>query len=500
MNAPHEALTIERLSVRFSAAAPLDPRRCDAWLTALGDADGDALTAGIIEPDAWLLVRRLPLTLRWRADSSASDALAHWQSGLREALSRAIDRPEQSAVVHYRRRHAALADLLYRSALGDASRQWAWRRMDLLPGDALTPAEALGHGLRHLLAEPERIWPVLNCLVTAEGATASLTAVLRAIPVGDWRRLLAASPRTAGFVEIALGEPETGAQRGEGSPSIPPAGKVAGPGSQAAAAGAVIASPPLSASGMALVRWLAQRPHLPASSRAVTVLLAAAMSASAGTLAPAARRHLIASIRARLDHPSAAVATPPSAGERPRAAVRPPPTRADDLPPLPALADAQQRLSTAWGGALFWLGRVAAGGLLDWQAAQDTVSLARLLRALGDGLGVPDDDPALRAFCGGELAPVLPEGPAFAPARARIAQQLAHWSAWLDAMAPELEPPRLERVCRRSGELRFEAGWIELHLPLQSVDTSLRRLGLDLDPGWLPWLGCVLRIIYDDQG
>ena len=27
---------------------------------------------------------------------------------------------------------------------------------------------------------------------------------------------------------------------------------------------------------------------------------------------------------------------------------------------------------------------------------------------------------------------------------------------------------------------------------------ALRRLGLDLDPGWLPWLGCIVRFAYDD--
>ena len=44
----------------------------------------------------------------------------------------------------------------------------------------------------------------------------------------------------------------------------------------------------------------------------------------------------------------------------------------------------------------------------------------------------------------------------------------------------------------------MEPGWIELHLPLSSVETPIRRLGLDLDPGWLPWLGCVVRIIYEE--
>jgi hypothetical protein len=257
------------------------------------------------------------------------------------------------------------------------------------------------------------------------------------------------------------------------------------------------------------LQWLTGRPHLSADAQRIVLVLVAAMVASASTLGLAARRHLIESLLARLEPPVDAAGTARQQGTRARAEVRPqsrraddrprPPTRADDLPPLSALEDTERRLPTAWGGALFWLGRLNADLLLDWQAGQDDLPLTSLLRTLGEGLGIPEDDPALLAFCGGDLAPALPEGPRFDAARLGIDAQLARWSAWLDAQAPALAPPRLEAVCRRAGELRLEPGWIELHLPLDSVDTSVRRLGLDLDPGWLPWLGCVLRIIYDDD-
>ena len=500
MSSPRDALTIERLNGRFRSPVPLDAARCDAWLDALRDADGEALTAGLVEPDAWLLLRRLPLALRWRADSSLADVRTQWQVALREALVLAVDHPVQSEAVYYRRRYLALADLLYRSAQGDSTRQWAWRRMDLLPGAGLTPVEALGHGLGHLLAEPELIWPVLQRLVAGEAATASLTALLGTIGVGDWRRLLAASPRTAGFVALVLGEVAPGAielagvQAGAGQRTAsPPSGEPNGPVVDA------ITAPPLPSAATELLQWLMRRPHLSSDVQRVVVVLAAALTASASTLGFVARQRLIATLIARLDTAIDTTATSPQAGTQARAEVRPPPTRADDLLPLPALEDTERRLPTAWGGALFWLGRLNTELLLDWQAGQDDLPLTSLLRTLGEGLGIPDDDPALLAFCGGDLAPALPEGPRFDAARLGIDAQLARWSAWLDEQAPDLAPPRLEAVCQRTGELRLEPGWIELHLPLGSVDTSVRRLGLDLDPGWLPWLGCVLRIIYDDD-
>src|SRR5574337_1048429 len=159
---------------------------------------------------------------------------------------------------------------------------------------------------------------------------------------------------------------------------------------------------------------------------------------------------------------------------------------------------ASEWLDTAWGGALFWLGRIPAGHLLDWQASQDRVSLPSLLRVLGAALGVPAEDPALRALCGGDLPhEPSPREPAEA-AREQAALQVAQWSAWLDEGAPAIPAPRLPAVCRRRGRRRFEPGWIELHLPLAGADASIRRLGLDLDPGWLPWLGCVVRFVYDD--
>ena len=41
-----------------------------------------------------------------------------------------------------------------------------------------------------------------------------------------------------------------------------------------------------------------------------------------------------------------------------------------------------------------------------------------------------------------------------------------------------------------------EPGWIEVHLPLDAVDLVVRRAGLDADPGWVGWLGTVVRFVY----
>jgi hypothetical protein len=62
------------------------------------------------------------------------------------------------------------------------------------------------------------------------------------------------------------------------------------------------------------------------------------------------------------------------------------------------------------------------------------------------------------------------------------------------------ERPRdrlLEWVCFRSASIRWDPGWVELHFSLDDVSTELRRAGLDTDPGYVPWLGKVIKFIYE---
>lgn len=480
------SLTIERLRSRFHAPAPLPAGQCEAWLEALTEADGEALCAGLTRPDEWLLIRRLPLALRWRDDASGAEVTRQWSQALRHALEEALAHPASPEVVRYASRREALADLLYRSALGETARQWAWQRMDLMPRHDSSPDEILSHGVSVLLREPELIWPVLHGLILGESATASLTATLRGLPRSAWQALLRASPRSAGYAQ-ALAEasgrgadaasPESDAPTG--APGVPPDALAA---DLAAGTNEAVRQ---------LLAWIAARNHFAARYSDVLDVLVAALAWPATATSSAA---LLAS-RLSTVHTSLRTRLPGVSGARPsQAEALPPARRAEDLPPLPALPQQFEWSPTRWAGALFWLGRLSAGPLLSWQAGQDLVSLPTLLRALGEALGVSAEDPALRALCGGEVPPgEIPD-----PARQRATQQVARWAAWLDEAAAELPEPRLETVCRRSGRLRFEAGWIELHLPLDGVDTSIRRLGLDLDPGWLPWLGCVLRIVYDE--
>jgi len=52
-------------------------------------------------------------------------------------------------------------------------------------------------------------------------------------------------------------------------------------------------------------------------------------------------------------------------------------------------------------------------------------------------------------------------------------------------------------VCRRRARVLGDSGWIDLYFRLNDVATEIRRAGLDLDPGFVPWLGVVLKFHYE---
>ncbi len=54
----------------------------------------------------------------------------------------------------------------------------------------------------------------------------------------------------------------------------------------------------------------------------------------------------------------------------------------------------------------------------------------------------------------------------------------------------------LRQLVRRPGRLRLTATHLDATFDLDAGDVRVRRLGLDLDPGWVPWLGLVVAIHY----
>lgn len=213
----------------------------------------------------------------------------------------------------------------------------------------------------------------------------------------------------------------------------------------------------------------------------------------------------------------------------------------DGEPPI-----ARQRGHTRFGGLLFLLHLVDALGLADrW--SDDGPLAARPLRVALHGLAlallrdeagftdVADDDPAVLAFAGlrpldppprtttdAVESPASPRPPAatarrdeapeaFTPeeqaavaeAARRMAEALAERLPEDFAEGASQDESRvgpgsalLAGLVARRAEVVADPGWIELRLALEEMDTRVRRAGLDLDPGHVPWLGVVVKFRY----
>lgn len=58
----------------------------------------------------------------------------------------------------------------------------------------------------------------------------------------------------------------------------------------------------------------------------------------------------------------------------------------------------------------------------------------------------------------------------------------------------------VKEIVQRPGLVTLTRTDLDVSLALDSVDIRIRRIGLDLDPGWLPWFGRVVRFHYVAHG
>lgn len=459
---------------RYHARALLAPGQRAAWDDCIDDIDLSREVDALLSPDELVFIRRLHLSTSIRHDGSAWQLAALWREALLAALGREITTSaEEENVVRYRCRRDALADMLYRACCRDASRDWVWIQMALLPAGVHSADTVMLRAIQELQREPAAIWPALTCLVKAEAHTGALTLLLRHVPSHVLGDLLHACPQSALY------------QRA--------------PASTASVDIVIDVMAPLVA---ALLAWRASHPVLAQNRQhALTVLLATAASPAISTSTPGSIANVLAACARLLQAPDAPrhlraaprLAIVPAPDNKP-AAVRPQAVAPEEPQPAPALVDAVERVATEYAGLLFLLHLLPAAGLLEHVEALAPDQLPHVLWHMATRiLGIPVDDPVVRAFCGGWQ----PEGALPDPhgALALPAELVAHNVT--DYVAQRLPDTTLTAILQRPGTIHFEAGWIEACMPARSAETILRRAGLDLDPGWLPWLGCVVRFVYE---
>lgn len=157
---------------------------------------------------------------------------------------------------------------------------------------------------------------------------------------------------------------------------------------------------------------------------------------------------------------------------------------------------------TAAAGLFFLLNVLARLGiarlLQGTPALVESAFVARLLIRLAMRAGVDPADPAIRLL---EAEVELLRLALTAP-QPDDTTLLRSWSLAIRRWCRQTGRLDVRDVVRRSGRVSVTRTDLDVSLPLAHADIRIRRIGLDIDPGWLPWFGRVVRFHYtlDDTG
>lgn len=152
--------------------------------------------------------------------------------------------------------------------------------------------------------------------------------------------------------------------------------------------------------------------------------------------------------------------------------------------------DAWTAVPTNAGGLLFVLPVLERLGFADCQASHPDLPLCgAVLQHLLHRLALPPDDPAWALVAS---LPVPVDG---APVPA-----VTHWVAAVRRYLRRHARIGLASLCLRHAHLSWSPSHLDVHFALASADLRVRRLGLDVDPGWLPWLQRVVTFHFVREG
>jgi hypothetical protein len=499
-----ELLRIRRFQARYRLprARQAERERLDGLLREVLDEGLDrALERAGVSPHEVVCIRRLHVPVRLRLSAGNHSLAMAWSLALADSIVRARDAQVSTSVVRYSSPIHALIDLALGLARESFDRVWAWRSAGIWHGsDAPARSEAAFELVRALAQEPSAIVPVLVAVADSKLPARTFARFAEAFSDRQWIALAGAALQAAGVEPAVLDE--------AGSPGIAEV---------VVRAHRILAESPL-ARGIAGVFFRRTGGSSLASveiRRALAALLV--LSHDPGSMRPARPARALLNALADAMHPaalrveapppetpphppsSAPPRTPPS--EQPQARPSTPPAARPHQPSAEEEAPVEVRrlARTRFGGLLFLLGLIEQLGIPEEIAVRlERRSFRWMLHRLALAL-VPaePDDPAALAFAGlppDARPPSFQEEPPTEPER----ETISSFAARIDAALEEL----LERkhsvpfVCEREAEIAADPGWIEVRLPLSEVSTAIRRVGLDLDPGYVPWLGVVVRFVY----
>ena len=516
---------IQRFNATLRAANPEALMRAESTQRELLDTELEAALAPYAPVEEIILVKRLDAPALLASQHTGHASARDWSVRIAWALDRLLRGGTSANLLRFRHRLAAHLAFAQDAIDGLSQRDWAWHQLGLLPRATVTAtasATARWHALKRLIAgDADTLVPLLRGLSESPHWPRFLAQLDNDALARLAQTLLRVFGATAPFAQtLAAIDPDAGA---------PPALSTENTSAEHAFTGTTVAllhatlgadpDPHRRLWGARLALLLGE-PHHARHDASVIDRLLTPWLATARPDAPSPHAGEHGAITARLpdgpplsherEGPSELRHGIDRSHQKPRADPRDG-TAANvanfehpDRAPEPVAASQPISGHSEYAGLLLMLPLLEPSGalrLLDidtvWPAVDWPASLHRFATSL---VPLAADDPAALAFCGRRPLDSVPHHPApltpaqsAALAQARyclhdaLSMRLAQWSG----------PGLIERVARRRGRIAADPGWFEVRYSLRDVSIDIRRAALDLDPGFIRWLGIVLRYVYE---
>lgn len=547
-----ETLRIQQFQARYHLVPSMFDQqdRLDRVLAEMLDgALGPALERLGISPREEICIRRVCVPVRLQNDSADNELILEWSMALAQSIHETIAANNQDNIIRYSSRIDGFLDFAGGVARGNFHRAWAWHRMDFSVDPRIDSTASAAAGLvTSLVREPEYILPVL----TALAATGEIGDLLHRLEPLQWRDLAMAALSAHGVNAenpVAVLKNKDGTKKVSGTRTI--AVRIV---NQSMLAQTVaLERPRFSTATELLSTWgifivletepglfrnnlntsaaildaiekklgqeLRDPPEIPLQAPEAGIIpkkeaLDGRRECSSQTVPGPGKERGPDSAAGRDESASSGTlenrwngpVDVPAGGstrnmsEEEERRMREPVE--DDI-----LSRSRNRGFTEFGGLLFLLPTLEHSGVIDEIIASEQFAgrtLGWFLHGLALGLlPARGDDPAVLAFCG--LAPHTPLPWKDEPGADETEKQLlAHWRLKIidtlsaQVSGQDMEPERLlYTVCCRKAEIVVDPGWFEVIFSLRDVSTEIRRAGLDLDPGFIPWLGVIIKYYYE---
>jgi hypothetical protein len=530
-------ITIDRVRTRYRGPATEISRVRRTMTDAFDRVVEGAIEGAGVPLASYVCIRRLQTSVTFSLREPDSHLAARLGRAIADAVANALSgqtspRDTDAEVVFYRSMADVLIDITLRATSGDFTRSWAWAQIGIWGADfPVGSGAAMDLVMRALAREPRAAVAVVEHATRIRPA---LVAVMMTRATADaWTRLVRAIAMASGLSSHALDAlDDVSSAADEGAvwridrlrPFRERAARLVARSTIAQAARTTVPD-----ADDAIVRALAAIVLLevePAAAQGpadrVTCLRSAVEHAL--RIAAAQNRALVS--------PDDACADPGHGDATPDAMRVPPSDRTREQHDATAEADAARPLSdrrdtssrdderadesraavteplaatTDYGGLLYLI-NVANRIDLATAILRDKALAVRGVRwplhQLAQTLGLDAVDPAALAFAGLEPDRTPPSHNEAPPTASEMSAIAVHRAALVDALRVALDRPNdadddlLTGILRRPACITADPGWIDARFSLSDVSIDIRRAGLDLDPGWTPWLGVVVRFVY----